>query len=95
MVMFDSPVDRKLRSKLQSSGLRLLDYLGGEGKLDPLYIGKIGLRHVPIVEELQYRKILNPAPLRPRFLHGPEAERRLDRLARGMDVIELTARSDR
>ena len=52
----------------------------GASDLDPLLVGKIAEEHIPIVRELQYRKVLKPAPIRPRYLLDPEALRRLDGL---------------
>ncbi len=67
----------------------LLAYLRKGGELEPLLVGKLGSDHVPIVEELQWRKVLAPPPLRPRYLDDPEAARRLADLRRGVSVMDL------
>ena len=46
-----------------------------EVSLEPLLIGKISSNHVPIIRELQARKILKPLTLRPRYLENPKAIR--------------------
>lgn len=67
----------------------LLAYLGDGGALDPLLVGKLGPQHVPIVEELQWRNVLVPAPLRPRYLDDPRVVKRLEELRRGASVLDL------
>ncbi len=69
----------------------VLSYLGKGGSLDPILVGKISLEHVPVIRELQYRKLLNPVPLRPRYLESREVIQRLDRAQKGITVIDLTA----
>ncbi len=67
----------------------VLAYLQGGGALEPLLVGKLGPDHVPIIEELQWRKVLVPPPLRPRYLDDPQAVKRLDRVRRGISVLDL------
>ena len=67
----------------------VLAYLQGGGALEPLLVGKLGPDHVPIIEELQWRKVLVPVPLRPRYLDDPQAVSRLDDLRRGVSVLDL------
>ena len=40
----------------------VLKYIGEGGNLEPLFVGKIAANHLPIIQELQYRQILHPAP---------------------------------
>jgi uncharacterized protein (TIGR02421 family) len=70
----------------------LLDYLKLGGELEPLFVGKISADHVPIIEELQYRKVLKSAPLRPRYLTDPKASERLERLRGGLSLLDLIER---
>ena len=67
----------------------LLQYLGNGGDLEPLWIGKIGLRHIPIIQELRWRKVLSSAPLTPRFLHELSARERMAKLQAGATVMDL------
>ncbi|MCG6154819.1 flavohemoglobin expression-modulating QEGLA motif protein [Rubinisphaera margarita] len=49
-------------------GLRdLLNYLAEGHEIEPLYVGKIGLEHVPYVQELRRRGIVKAPALLPRF----------------------------
>ncbi len=67
----------------------VLAYLREGGALEPLLVGKLGPDHVPIIEELQWRKVLVPAPLRPRYLDDPRSVERLADLRRGASVMDL------
>lgn len=69
--------------------IHILDYMKGGGKIEPLYIGKIAAEHIPMINELRYRKVLIPAPLRPRFFTNPEALKRLDDVRAGITVLDL------
>jgi len=48
-----------------------------------LFVGKLALGHVPLIRELQYRQVLAPAPLEPRYLDREGAAERLARLRAG------------
>jgi uncharacterized protein (TIGR02421 family) len=67
----------------------LLAYLRGGGALEPLLVGKLGPEHVPIIEELQWRKVLVPPPLRPRYLDDPRVDERLENIRNGVTVLDL------
>lgn len=71
---------------------RLIDYLRLGGTIDTLLVGKISADHVPIIRELQWRKVLKAAPLRPSYLDDPECVRRLEKAGRGISVLELIER---
>jgi hypothetical protein len=74
-------------------GLRaLLVYLKEGGEFERLLVGKFGVDHIPIVEELQWREVLRPPALRPRYLDDPEAIKRLEGLGRGLSVLDLVKR---
>jgi uncharacterized protein (TIGR02421 family) len=68
----------------------LLEYLKNGGDLAPLFVGKIAAEHVPLIRELQWRKILKPPPLSPRYLNTELAQTRLLNLRRGVSVLDLT-----
>ena len=68
---------------------RLLDYLKQKRPLEPLFVGKIALEHIPIIRELQLRKVLSPPLLRPRYMDMPNAVENLERLNRGLSVLDL------
>ena len=75
--------------------VRLLTYLRQGGSLDTLLVGKLGHDHVSIIEELQWRKILRPPPLRPRWLDDPAAQDRLRAARLGMTVMDLARKGRR
>jgi len=73
--------------------LNLLEYLKEGGELEPLYIGKFGMEHLPLIKELQARKILTPPPLRPHFLDDPKSQERIKLLLSGnMTVLDLVGK---
>jgi uncharacterized protein (TIGR02421 family) len=74
--------------------VRLLEHLRGGGELEPLYLGKMALKHVPILEELRYRGVLRPPPLTPRFLDEPPAPEHLDAVRRGLPLTRMISRED-
>jgi len=74
----------------------VLKYLAGGGDLQPLLVGKIATQHIPIIEELQWRKVLHKPPLYPRYLIEPDAKKRLQEIReKGLTIIDLTRRSRR
>jgi len=72
-------------------GLRqILGYVGRNGDLEPLFVGKIATDQVAIVKELLLRKVLRPPPLRPRYMESSLAKERLAALRKGKGgVLEL------
>lgn len=69
--------------------LDVLRYIHEGGKLDLLFIGKIAASHIPLVQELLYRKILHQPPLFPRYLETKEAQRRLQKIREGLGVLDM------
>ena len=69
--------------------VRVLAYLREGGTLEPLLVGKLGPAHIPIIQELQWRKVLSEPPLRPRWLDDPEAIERLGVLRKGLSPLDL------
>lgn len=67
----------------------LLAYLAGGGALEPLFVGKLPLTSVPVVEHLQQLGLVAHPPLRPRWADVPEAEIRIDAARKGISVVEL------
>lgn len=72
--------------------VELLKYLKNGGELEPLFVGKISADHVPIIKELQWRKILHPAPLRPSYMDDPKTIKKLNDLRNGLTLINLIKR---
>jgi uncharacterized protein (TIGR02421 family) len=69
--------------------VRLLEYLRHDGDLDPLFLGKVALHHLPALRELRWREYLRPAPLEPRHLGSPHARERLLRIRGGLSLADL------
>ena len=69
--------------------MNILKYFVAGGELEPLLIGKISSNHVPIIKELQSRKVLKPLTLRPRYLENKVALEKLKELKNGLSVIDL------
>ncbi len=68
---------------------RLIAHLGRGGELDTLFVGKIAIHHIHMIEELIARGVLAKPPLRPACLDRPEAGERLARLRRGASLLDL------
>jgi len=68
---------------------RILEVLREGGSLDVLFVGKLALDHIPLIQDLLDRKVLNPPWVRPRWLDVPGAQERLDRLREGASVRDL------
>jgi uncharacterized protein (TIGR02421 family) len=69
--------------------LQILRYLHEGGDLEPLFVGKVASAHLPLICELSVRQIIKPPALRPRYLEGPEAQQKINRLRGGMKILEL------
>ena len=69
--------------------LTVMDHLRAGGELQPLYVGKVAARHLPIIRELQSRRLLTPPRVLPRYLERPDLEVRLDRVRKGLRPHEL------
>lgn len=68
---------------------RLLRYLAEGNPLEPLLVGKLPLQYVPVVQELQWRGVLSPPRLQPRWLAAPGAAARIDAVRAGLGVLDL------
>jgi uncharacterized protein (TIGR02421 family) len=69
--------------------LRVLDHVKSGGDIEPLFVGKIASRHIALVKELQWREVLRPMPIRPRYLDDPESTARLRGLENGYDLLSM------
>lgn len=72
--------------------IELLDYLKSGASLDPLFVGKIAIEHVPLIMELQYREILKPAPLVPVYLGQKDFAQKMIQLQKGLSPLDLVER---
>ncbi len=67
----------------------LLECLARGQPLATLYLGKVSQAYLPLVEELRWRKILQPPRLLPRLFETPASQPRLQRLAQGITVLDM------
>ena len=70
----------------------LLEHIRLGGELDVLFVGKIAFKHIPVIEELNWRRVLGPHPLRPSCLDNPAALKRLEELKKGASALDLVKR---
>jgi uncharacterized protein (TIGR02421 family) len=68
---------------------RILQALAEGISLDVLFVGKLALDHIPLIQDLLDRDVLNPPWVRPRWLDVPGAQERLARLREGASVRDL------
>ena len=69
--------------------VQLLEYLSNGGDLKELFVGKIALEHVPVIRDLQWRKVLKNVPLQPNYLNNEEVRRKISNLYKIKSVVEL------
>ena len=69
--------------------VEVLSYLKTGGDIETLFVGKMGPEHVSIIRELQWREVLLPAPLAPRYMTFPETAKRLEKVKHGISVLDL------
>ncbi len=76
-------------------GLRdLVAHIARGHEIDVLFVGKIALRHLPLVQELRRRGVLRPPAVLPRVLRDPRMRARLE-AARTLSVAQLIDGSQR
>ena len=68
---------------------RILEALAEDCSLDVLFVGKLSLDQVPMIQDLLDREVLQPPWVRPRWLDVPGAQERLDKLRGGVSVTAL------
>ena len=67
----------------------MLDLLAAGRTLDPFWFGKIAGRHVPVVEELELRGLLQRPRSLPEFLSDPDAQARIAAMRTISSLSEL------
>jgi len=68
---------------------RILESLAEGSSLDALFVGKLSLDHIPLIQDLLDREVLQAPWVRPRWLDVPGAQKRLDKLRGGASVTDL------
>jgi uncharacterized protein (TIGR02421 family) len=69
--------------------VQLLEYLRSGGELEPLFLGKVALAHIPLMRELRWRQVLRPPSLLPRCLATEQGAARLERARGGLELLDL------
>ena len=69
----------------------ILEYVKAGGDLEILLTGKLGIEHIPVVQELMKRGLVTKPVVYPRLLRNAAARARLTRAREGMNVIDLVA----
>lgn len=69
--------------------MQVLEFVKAGNEIEVLFLGKFALKHLPILEELLQRKILNAAPCRPIGLGSKAFSARLKRAAAVSCVADL------
>jgi len=69
--------------------LNVLSHIRSRRELDVLWMGKLALAQLPVIEDLLERGMLRPARLRPRYLRFPETSDRLDEIVAATDLLGL------
>jgi uncharacterized protein (TIGR02421 family) len=70
--------------------VEVLDYLATGKELLPLYLGKIAHEFLPLIEELRWRQVLQKSLLVPRLFALSATQEKIERLARGLTVLDLS-----
>ena len=68
---------------------RILETIAEGCSLDVLFVGKLSVDHIPLIQELLERKVLQPAWVRPRWLDVPGAASASTSCAAGASITEL------
>lgn len=69
--------------------VQLKEHLQEGGELAPLLTGKFSLEHMPIINELQERRVLSPVKLSPRYLNTEETKNKLNKIREGISLSQL------
>jgi hypothetical protein len=73
--------------------LQVVRHVQDGGTLEPLFVGKIAVAHIPVIEEFKWRGILHEPPLIPAYLNREEVKQRLDAIRTGLPVWKMATRS--
>jgi uncharacterized protein (TIGR02421 family) len=68
---------------------KVISILAAGRELTPLWCGKIGAQHIPVIEELALRGLLRPPAVTPGFLARPEAIANIARMRSAVSLSDL------
>ena len=69
--------------------LQLREHLINGGDIQPLLTGKFALEHMPIITELQDRRVLKPVDLVPRYLETEETTEKIKKIREGLPLSQM------
>lgn len=69
--------------------LEVVDYLKNGGEFMLLFVGKIGLRHLPFVKELRWRNLLKEALVIPSYIASEQFEHKMTILRNSVSLLSL------
>ena len=69
--------------------LDLLEYLAADRDLKLLFYGKIAMEHLHLLEELRWRRVLDPIALMPFYLEDEDSRARLEALKRAPSLKQI------
>ena len=72
--------------------LNLIQLLKKGEKLETLFMGKIAAAHIPIVQELRWRNVLQLPPLLPRYMGNSNFSEKLETLINSSSILEVIER---
>ena len=67
----------------------VVEYVAKGGRIETMLVGKIAPEHTGVIEELQRREVLQPPPLRPKFLDNPDSHYRIERVRDGLSLADM------
>ncbi|WP_297820073.1 DUF1704 domain-containing protein [uncultured Paraglaciecola sp.] len=66
-----------------------MDYLKTDGEFMLLFVGKIGLQHIPFVKELRWRNLLKKSQVTPNYIDSKLFESKMTRLKKSVSILNL------
>ncbi len=69
--------------------VEVVNYVRDGGDISTLLVGKMGFEHLPIIRELQWREVLKPSPLEPRYMTMPESAEQLQSIKDGTRIFDV------
>ena len=69
--------------------MQVLDYLASGEPFERLHLGKVAYDHLGVLEELQWRRVVESPRLLPRQFEEPDVQRRLGQCQQGLGIDDL------
>lgn len=69
--------------------VELKTHLENGGELEPLLLGKFALKHLPVINELRERRVLQKTRLLPRYLNTEDSKNKLRKIREGISLSQM------